>query len=101
MYPPPPPGPPPPDGMYGAGSGAMSEEELLQVAMHLSLAEAQAQQAAERAALETALRASATETPVGDLLGELGAQPPTIAEDLATVFAGRVPAPAVEPPNVC
>ena len=98
MYPPPPPGPPPPDGMY---SGAMSEEELLQVAMHLSLAEAQAQQAAERAALETALRASATETPVGDLLGELGAQPPTIAEDLATVFAGRVPAPAVEPPNFC
>ncbi|KOO23846.1 hypothetical protein Ctob_000777 [Chrysochromulina tobinii] len=98
MYPPPPPGPPPPDGMY---SGAMSEEELLQVAMHLSLAEAQAQQAAERAALETALRASATETPVGDLHGELGAQPPTIAEDLATVFAGRVPAPAVEPPNFC
>ena len=99
MYPPPPPGPPPPDGMY---SRAMSEEELLQVAMHLSLAEAQAQQAAERAALETALRASATETPVGDLLGELGAQPPTIAEDLATVFAGRVPAPAVdEPPNFC
>jgi len=86
-------------------SGAMSEEELLQVAMHLSLAEAQAQQAAERAALETALRAPANETPVGaevgDLLGELGAQPPTIAEDLATVFAGRVPAPAVEPPNFC
>jgi hypothetical protein len=69
--------------------------------MHLSLAEAQAQQAAERAALETALRASANETPVGDLLGELGAQPPTIAEDLATVFAGRAPAPAVEPPNFC
>ena len=97
MYPPPP-GPPPPVGMYG---GAMSEEELLQVAMHLSLAEAEAQQAAERAALETALRASATETPVGDLLGELGAQPSTIAEDLSTVFAGRPPAPAVEPPNFC
>ena len=72
------------------------------MALRLSLAEAESaaaqQAAAEAAALEAALRASAAETPVGDLLGEL-AQPPTLQEELASVL-GAAPAPAPAPATV-